>query len=61
MPSKEFVTETGDKKYIELIRFPEKIKERFRKQVMEAVDKYLASNPEMKVEDLIKEAEELPF
>ncbi len=62
MPSKEFTNSIGEKKFIELINFrKEASKNRFRSQIMGAVDKYLAANPDMKTEDIIKEGEELPF
>jgi hypothetical protein len=37
------------------------VKNRFRNQIMGAIDKFLAQNPEMKPEDVIKEDEDLPF
>ncbi len=62
MPSREFVNNDGTKKYIELVNFrKEATKNRFRSQIMGAIDKYLASNPEMVPEDVIKDDEELPF
>jgi len=62
LPAKELISDSGEKKYIELITFDnENVKNRFRNQIMGAIDKYLESNPEMKPEDLIKEDEELPF
>lgn len=62
LPSKEFTTETGEKKYTEMLVFDtEVIKNRFRAQILKAVDEYLAGNPEMKFEDVIKQEEELPF
>ncbi len=62
MPSKDFTNESGEKKYTELVTFDsESVKNRFRNQIMSAIDKYLASNPEMKPEDIIKDVDELPF
>lgn len=62
LPSKEFITDTGEKKYAELITFDnDGIKNRFRNQIMGAIDKYLASNPEMVPEELIKQDDDLPF
>ncbi len=62
MPSRDFINEAGEKKYIELLKFDgEGVKNRFRSQVMGAVDKYLAENPEMKMEDLVKPDDDLPF
>jgi hypothetical protein len=62
MPSKEFSTDTGEKKYTELVSFDsEAVKNRFRCQIMGAIDKFLAENPEMKPEDIIKVDDELPF
>lgn len=62
MPSREFTNQLGEKKYIELINFrKETTKTRFRAQILEAVDKFLLANPDMKPEDAIKEEEQLPF
>lgn len=62
MPSREFVNDAGEKKYIELVTFDnDGIKNRFRNQIMAAIDKYLAGNPEMKMEDAIKETDDVPF
>ena len=62
MPSKEYTNDMGEKKYTELVTFDnDAVKNRFRTQIMEAVDKYLVSNPEMKPVDVIKENDELPF
>jgi len=62
LPSKEIQTEMGEKKYIEMISFDnEAVKNRFRAQIMQAIDKYLLENPEMKPDDVIVEQEELPF
>ncbi len=61
LPSKEYQGDMGEKKYTEMLVFDnEAVKNRFRNQIMEAVDKYLNSNPDMKPEDVIKD-EELPF
>lgn len=61
MPSKSFTTPMGDTKYVELINFrKEATKNRFRAQIMGAIDKYLASNPDMTPEDAIKDGE-IPF
>ena len=62
MPSREHVNELGEKKYIELITFDnEGVKNRFRSQVMGAVDKYLEQNPDMKPEDVINNDSTFPF
>lgn len=62
MPAREYINENGEKKYIELITFDnEGAKNRFRAQIMGAVDKYLNENPDLVPEDLIKPSEELPF
>lgn len=61
MPARELVSDNGEKKYVELMTFDnEAIKNRFRTQIMVAIDKYLEANPDMKPEDIIKQ-EELPF
>lgn len=62
MPAKEYTNDLGEKKYTELMTFDnENVKNRFRNQIMGAVDKYLSQNPDMKPEDVIKEEDELPF
>lgn len=62
MPSREFINDLGEKKYIELIEFEnEGVKSRFRSQIMGAIDKFLANNPDMKPEDVIKEDDSIPF
>lgn len=62
LPTKEVVNDMQEKKYIEMITFDnDGVKNRFRNQIMGAVDKYLASNPDMKPEDAIKDDEEFPF
>jgi|SRR5215510_8142355 len=62
MPSKEYTNDLGETKYKELVLFDsEGVKNRFRSQIMGAIDKYLEGNPDMKPEDVIKEDDELPF
>ncbi len=62
MPSKEFVTETGEKKYTDLISFDsDAVKNRFRAQIMGAVDKFIAENPDLTPEDAIKADDTIPF
>jgi len=62
MPSKEYTNEMNEKKYIELVTFDsEGVKNRFRSQIMGAVDKFLKGNPEMKPEDVVKEEDIFPF
>ncbi len=62
MPAKEFTNEMGEKKYTELVSFDdEATKNRFRSQIMGAIDKYLAENPDLTPEDVIKADDELPF
>ncbi len=62
MPSREYVNDTNEKKYIELITFDnEGVKNRFRSQIMGAIDKFLAENPDMKPEDVVKDGLDLPF
>lgn len=61
MPAKEYINEAGEKRYIELITFDnEGVKNRFRSQIMGAIDQFLKNNPDMKPEDIIKD-EEIPF
>lgn len=61
LPSREFINQAGEKKYVELINFrKESTKSRFRAQILAAVDAFLQSNPEMTPQDIIRE-EELPF
>lgn len=63
MPAREHVDlNTGEKKYFEMITFDtEAIRNRFRSQIMSAIDKFLEENPEMKPEDVIKDTQDLPF
>ena len=62
LPAKEFTNNMGEKKYTELVTFDnEAVKNRFRSQIMGAIDKYLSENPDMKPEDAIKENDEMPF
>lgn len=62
LPAKEFTNDSGEKKYTELVTFDhDAIKNSFRNQIMGAIDKFLASNPDLKVEDAIKEDDTLPF
>ncbi len=62
LPSKEFINKDGEKKYVELVEFDDdNTRNRFKAQIMGAVDKFLAENPDMKPEDVIKEDEDLPF
>lgn len=62
MPAREYTSDLGEKKYTDLVTFDnEGVKNRFRSQIMGAVDKYLESNPDLKPEDVIKENDELPF
>lgn len=62
MPSKEFTNDQGEKKYTDLVTFDnEGVKNRFRNQIMGAVDKFLAANPDMKPEDVVKEDDSMPF
>jgi hypothetical protein len=61
LPSKEYVNEMGEKKYTELLAFDnDVIRSRFRGEILAAVDKFMATNPDMKPEPIIKD-EELPF
>lgn len=62
LPSKEFTNDSGEKKYTELVTFDnDGVKNRFRSQIMGAIDKYLASNPDLTPEDVVKADDEIPF
>ncbi len=62
MPAKEFVNDLGEKKFIELVNFRKVgTKNRFRSQIMGAVDKFLSENPNMTPPDVIKADDECPF
>ncbi len=62
MPSKEYTSDLGEKKYTDLVTFDnEGVKNRFRSQIMGAIDEYMASNPDMKPENVINEDDEIPF
>ncbi len=61
MPSRKWEKD-GEEKYQELITFTDEgMKKRFRTQIMQAVDKFLASNPNMTPEPAIRDDEEIPF
>ena len=62
MPSKDFVTPDGVTKYKDQMNFRQEVnKIKFRNQIMGAIDKWLAENPDMPMDNLIKENAELPF
>lgn len=62
LPSKEFTNDMGEKKYTEMISFDnESVKNRFKAQIIGAIDKFLAANPDMTPEDAIKPDDSLPF
>lgn len=62
MPARQFTNQAGEVKYVELITFrKDATKNRFRSHILEAVDSFLKSNPEMKEEPLIREDADLPF
>ena len=62
MPAKDYTNDMGEKKYTELVTFDnEAVKNRFRGQIMGAIDKFLAQNPDMTPEDVIKLDDGLPF
>lgn len=62
MPAREYINNENEKKYVELITFDgDAVKNKFRSQIMGAVDKFLQGNPEMKTADVIKETDEIPF
>lgn len=61
LPSREY-DKDGETHYQELITFDNNgIRERFRKQVLDAIDAYLETNPDMEPEPVIKETDEVPF
>ena len=61
LPSRKYEA-NGETKYVELVSFDsDAVKRRFRDQIMTAVDKFLAGNPDCTPEDVIKEDAELPF
>ncbi len=62
MPARDFTNDLGEKKYTELMEFDnDGVKNRFRSQIMGAIDKFLSENPDMKPEDVIKEDDGVPF
>jgi len=62
LPAKEYTNEMGEKRYTELVTFDnDGVKNRFRSQIMGAIDKYLAQNPDMTPEPVITEEDPLPF
>lgn len=61
MPSKKTLSD-GVEKYSELIQFrKESTRNRFRNQIMTAIDKYIENNPNLEPQDLIKPTDEIPF
>lgn len=61
MPSREIVNSMGEKRFIELITFrKETTKNRFRAQILTAIDEFLNKNPNMKPTDAIRD-EPIPF
>jgi hypothetical protein len=62
LPSRQSTDSMGQIKYHEQITFDsDAIKNRFRNQIMGAIDKFIAENPEMKVPDLIQPMDDLPW
>jgi len=63
MPAREYVNPTtNEKKYIELMTFDnDGVKNRFRNQIMGAIDKFMQENPDLKPVDAIKIDDEPPF
>lgn len=62
LPSREITSDMGEKKYVELIAFDnETVKNKFRDQIMGAIDKYMETNPKMEPEAVIKEEDDFPF
>lgn len=62
LPAREYSNDMGEKKYIELITFDsEAVKNRFRSQIMGAIDKFLEQNPDMKPVDVINTDDDMPF
>lgn len=52
----------NEKTYVELLSFDsEAVKTKFRDQVMGAIDKYIETNPDMKMQDVISIDSECPF
>ncbi len=62
MPSKQYTNDEGQIKYTELVVFDnETIRNKFRSQITNAIDKFLDQNPNLEPEDVIKESDDLPF
>lgn len=62
MPSRRWDAPGGEVKYTAHVTFDDDATlKRFRAQVMEAVDAYLAANPDMKPVPVVLEDDELPF
>lgn len=62
LPAREMTTEIGEKKYVELLSFDsDAIKTRFRNQILQAINSFLESNPNLKSDEVIKEFDEVPF
>lgn len=61
MPSREKGVGV-EKSYVELLTFDsDAVKNKFRDQIMTAIDKYLVENPDMKMPDVITLDAECPF
>lgn len=62
LPTRDFLNDAGEKKYIELMEFDnDTIKNKFKNQILVFVNKYLEENPNLEVEDVIKEDDSIPF
>lgn len=62
LPTSEFVNKAGEVKYKEHLSFDnDAVKNRFRNQIMGAIDKFISENPDLKPEDVIKLDDECPF
>lgn len=62
LPAKEGIGPNGEKTYFDLLSFDtEAIKNKFRDQIMGAIDQFLVANPSLKIPDVITPSDELPF
>lgn len=62
MPSRDYIDNEGNTKYMELIDFGSpSTRQRFKDQVEKAIKDYLKENPNMEAPPVVKESEEFPF
>lgn len=62
LPSRKWENDQGETKWQELIIFDDEgVRKRFSRQIKDAIDKFLETNPNMEPEPVILESQDLPF